>query len=77
MVQVKITLKELGVAAVGHRLKLLDAIAAMRKGPGRGLVPGALDLLGADYAVEHEAQRITAMPSTLPRPSGGRSGSFC
>jgi len=25
-------------------------------GPGRGLVPGALDLLGADHTVEHEAQ---------------------
>src|SRR6478609_6506234 len=28
------TLKELGVTAVGHRLKLLDAIAALRGDPG-------------------------------------------
>ena len=28
------TLKELGVAAVGHRLKLLDAIAALRSDAG-------------------------------------------
>jgi SAM domain (Sterile alpha motif) len=32
------TLKELGVAAVGHRLKLLDAIAALRT-MGRPSVP--------------------------------------
>jgi hypothetical protein len=31
------TLKELGVASIGHRVKLLDAIAALRNeaGPGR------------------------------------------
>jgi hypothetical protein len=29
------TLKELGVAAVGHRLKLLDAIVAQRSDAGR------------------------------------------
>jgi hypothetical protein len=32
------TLKELGVTAVGHRLKLLDAIAALRNG-GSGKPP--------------------------------------
>ena len=38
------TLKEIGVTAVGHRLKLLDAIAALRtdeglKAPSLGLAP--------------------------------------
>jgi SAM domain (Sterile alpha motif) len=36
------TLKELGVTAVGHRLKLLDAIAALRNdGSGRTPSVGA------------------------------------
>src|SRR6202035_189059 len=34
-------LKELGVAALGHRLKLLDAIAALRS--GAGVKPSAAD----------------------------------
>ena len=34
------TLKELGVTAVGHRLKLLDAIAALRNDAG-GKTPSA------------------------------------
>jgi SAM domain (Sterile alpha motif) len=33
------TLKELGVTAVGHRLKLLNAIAALRAGTDRNAAP--------------------------------------
>ena len=35
------TLKELGVSAVGHRLKLLDAIAALGQRPKRAKAPSA------------------------------------
>jgi hypothetical protein len=31
------TLKELGVASIGHRVKLLDAIAALRNEAGPGV----------------------------------------
>ena len=32
-------LKELGVTSLGHRVKLLDAIAALRNGPSAGRTP--------------------------------------
>ena len=41
------TLKELGVAAVGHRLKLLDAIAALRTDVTTRLTKGPPPLLRA------------------------------
>jgi hypothetical protein len=47
------TLKELGVAAVGHRLKLLDAIAALRS-----------DASGKTPSVDAP----TASSTTSPRP---------
>src|SRR4051794_35272967 len=35
-------LKEIGVAAVGHRRKLLEAIAALRGGPAAAIPPAAV-----------------------------------
>ena len=48
------TLKELGVASVGHRVKLLDAIAALR-GDESGKTPSV------------DATTTSSAPSTLPR----------
>jgi hypothetical protein len=52
----------------------LAVTAVIGPGPGRGLVPCALDLLGADHAVEHEAQEDHGSTVDVPWPSGGRSG---
>jgi hypothetical protein len=63
------TLKELGVTAVGHRLKLLDAIAALRKdtsaqGPSGDLktAPAAPSVPPEDRA---ERRQVTVMFSDL------------
>jgi class 3 adenylate cyclase len=63
------TLKELGVTAVGHRLKLLDAIAALRsEGNGRtssvdgATVPGTPSVSPEDRA---ERRQVTVIVSDL------------
>jgi class 3 adenylate cyclase/predicted ATPase len=63
------TLKELGVAAVGHRLKLLDAIAALRADGGAGEpsanqapIPAAPNAFPEDRA---ERRQVTVMFSDL------------
>ncbi|WP_024514375.1 adenylate/guanylate cyclase domain-containing protein [Bradyrhizobium sp. Tv2a-2] len=59
-------LKELGVASVGHRRKLLDAIAALRAGvsapPPLSEAPPATDKAGKDTA---ERRQVTVMFSDL------------
>ena len=57
------TLKELGVTAVGHRLKLLDAIAALR-GDASGKAPSA------DVATASSAP--SALPKTAPSAAKSR-----
>jgi class 3 adenylate cyclase len=62
------TLKELGVTAVGHRLKLLDAIAAMRSDAGGEAPPVNPATSGAPSASpEDRAERrhVTVMFSDL------------
>jgi SAM domain (Sterile alpha motif) len=54
------TLKELGVTAVGHRLKLLDAIAALRK-----------DASGKPHTVD--AATASSAPSAHPESRSFRS----
>jgi hypothetical protein len=49
------TLKELGVIAVGHRLKLLDAIAALRN-DASGMTP-SVDATTASSAIAHKRCR--------------------
>jgi class 3 adenylate cyclase/predicted ATPase len=62
------TLKELGVTAVGHRLKLLDAIAALRAdataGPSADLttIPVTTNVSSEDHA---ERRQVTVMFSDL------------
>jgi class 3 adenylate cyclase len=61
------TLKELGVTAVGHRLKLLDAIAALRndtsgKAPTADVAPSATRVSPEDRA---ERRQVTVMFSDL------------
>src|SRR5277367_4712505 len=59
-------LKELGIAALGHRRKLLDAIAALRGqadgGPTTALGPAAVDASPRDTA---ERRQVTVMFSDL------------
>jgi SAM domain (Sterile alpha motif) len=61
-------LKELGVAALGHRRKLLDAIAALRAdtnaSPATTHGPAAADQLPRDTA---ERRQVTVMFSDLVR----------
>jgi class 3 adenylate cyclase len=62
------TLKELGVAAVGHRLKLLDAIAALRNdASGKTSSVDAATTSSAPSAPENRAERrqVTVMFSDL------------
>ena len=63
------TLKELGVTAVGHRLKLLDAIATLRTAGGtkppsvdKGTTPAFTELTAQDSA---ERRQVTVMFSDL------------
>ena len=58
------TLKELGVASVGHRVKLLDAIAALR-GDASGKAPS----VDAATALEYP-KRTSGRPRRTP-PSHG------
>ena len=62
------TLKELGVTAVGHRLKLLDAIAALRNDAGGGpsAAAGATSVVPS-VSPEDRAERrqVTVMFSDL------------
>ena len=55
------TLKELGVTAVGHRLKLLDAIAALRSGTS------AQGLPLADHG---DPKRFSGRPRRAPSGHG-------
>ncbi len=59
-------LKELGVAALGHRRKLLDAIAALRSAPNASAAttpgPAAVDAPSRDTA---ERRQVTVMFSDL------------
>src|SRR5262245_48252278 len=59
-------LKELGVTAIGHRLKLLDAIAALRNDPG-GKAPSvdATTTSRAPSAHRAERRQVTVMFSDL------------
>ena len=63
------TLKELGVTAVGHRLKLLDAIAALRN--ERSARPSPVDAATASSApsatseARAERRQVTVMFSDL------------
>ena len=57
------TLKELGVTAVGHRLKLLDAIAALRS-DASGKAPSA-------DAATHRAPQAP-LPKTAPNAAKSR-----
>src|ERR1700751_5195638 len=59
-------LKELGVAALGHRRKLLDAIAALRAGESANAPPSD-DLPSADKTIGDTAERrqVTVMFSDL------------
>jgi class 3 adenylate cyclase len=63
------TLKELGVAAVGHRLKLLDAIAALRPNAGGKAPSGDAATAASPASVppEDRAERrqVTVMFSDL------------
>ena len=63
------TLKELGVASIGHRVKLLDAIAALRNdASGKALSVDAASTLSAPTAhPEDRAERrqVTVMFSDL------------
>ena len=62
------TLKDLGVTSVGHRLKLLDAIAALRTDAGvRVPSDGATTSSGPTVSPEDRAERrqVTVMFSDL------------
>jgi class 3 adenylate cyclase len=69
------TLKELGVAAVGHRLKLLDAIAALRSNASGKAPSGdaATAATSASVPPEDRAERrqVTVMFSDLVGVSAG------
>ena len=72
------TLKELGVAAVGHRLKLLDAIAAMRsdasaKAPTADAAP-ALSTPRVSPEDQAERRQVTVMFSDLVGSTALSSG---
>ncbi len=58
-------LKELGVTALGHRLKLLDAIAALR-GDASELLPG---LLTASGSTPTRCLKQAAPTAIHPHPS--------
>src|ERR1700752_519949 len=63
------TLKELGVASVGHRMKLLDAIAALRNA-ARGNAPSIDAATTSNAASAHpedrsERRQVTVMFSDL------------
>jgi SAM domain (Sterile alpha motif) len=69
------TLKEIGVTAVGHRLKLLDAIAALRtdagaKSPSTGSATASAT---PSVPAEDRANPRKAQPNAPPRASK-RSG---
>ena len=55
-------LKELGVAALGHRRILLDAIAAIRSAPTADAAPSATSVSPEDRA---ERRQVTMMFSDL------------
>ena len=59
------TLKELGVTAVGHRLKLLDAIAALSSKTS-GKTPSSDEASAEDRA---ERRQVTVMFSDLVGPA--------
>jgi class 3 adenylate cyclase len=68
------TLKELGVTAVGHRLKLLDAIAALRNNAS-GNVPSVDAATTSSVASSHpedraERRQVTVMFSDLVGSTG-------
>jgi hypothetical protein len=63
------TLKELGVSSIGHRLKLLDAIAALRSEPS-GKAPSADAATASSAPSAHpedhaERRQVTVMFSDL------------
>ena len=53
-------LKDLGVALVGHRRRLLDAIAALRTAPPAAVAP-AHEQRGVAVAAEAERRQLTVM----------------
>ena len=59
-------LKDLGVALVGHRRRLLDAIAALGAAPPRAVVP-AREERGAVMSAEAERRQLTVMFCDLPQ----------
>src|SRR3974390_1937206 len=66
------TLKELGVTAVGHRLKLLDAIAALR--PHTGAPGPSVEPLDTSRAATVSPEDRAERGSTgLARPRCGRA----
>ncbi|MGC2076927.1 MAG: hypothetical protein WA728_13015, partial [Xanthobacteraceae bacterium] len=60
-------LKELGVTALGHRLKLLDAIAALRADKGTEVPSADATMLSLRVSPEDRAERrqVTVMFSDL------------
>ena len=76
-------LKDLGVALVGHRSRLLDAIAALRTTPPAAVAP-AHEECGVAPAAEAERRQLTVMfcdlsarrrcrPALIPRICARRS----
>ena len=59
------TLKELGVTAVGHRLKLLDAIAALRSDPS-GKTPSVDAATASSTASPRPEDRAERTSSVRP-----------
>src|SRR6476659_7031368 len=63
------TLKELGVTTVGHRLKLLDAVAALRAATPVAIArPAAIDASPADIADRRPAPIPAAATPLLISP---------
>src|SRR6516162_8594726 len=71
-------LKELGVASFGHRVKLLDAIAALRKDVNvqtpsvmsKKLGDGLMALFGYPVAQENDAERAARAALSIQRSLG-------
>jgi hypothetical protein len=59
------TLKELGVTAIGHRLKLLDAIAALRDDAGAKTAPSTQGENRAPQPDRAERRQVTVLFSDL------------
>jgi class 3 adenylate cyclase len=58
-------LKDLGVGLIGHRRKLLDAIAALRTDPSAKAVPGAVPTIDRSPKDAAERRQVTVMFSDL------------